>query len=427
MLPGRHQASKHADYLASGNLSADTSYPFDSPLNLLRLYQQSESKVAIDSSGEHRALSALKLLFKVIWPNLSRDEIDALSLSAVKLELDIEIDSSRPDLTTTSWLSKINQDLFFLSDFYHTSEFLHKLLATSYRLFASLVAGHRQSKNSNKRTGSIYPRLLKYLKEKPENIYHIGDNIHADVEQAKSHGIPTHLVCNPKEEKRREWYRTAFEAWTLGDATLYHQALLTCNPATDDEAVIFSNKIAPLFVGFALYIHEQALREGAGNVHFLTREGAFFKEVYDCTFAANPYHVSKVPTSHLLEVSRLSTLLQACRALTYQTSCVYGLNIANKRHRRSVASLGLPEQPLRRIFESKGLPWHSIIEHPWLNRGMQEVLSSEDAQQYLKDAIGAQKANLLAHLNKNNFCNANGQKVIVDIGWRGTIQDNLSG
>src|SRR5690606_1384776 len=51
-----------------------------------------------------------------------------------------------------------------------------------------------------------------------------------------------------------------------------------------EESVLAGYRAAELFIGFALFVAEKALANNIDVIYFLTREGEFFKQVFEATF-----------------------------------------------------------------------------------------------------------------------------------------------
>src|SRR5690606_32603094 len=75
---------------------------------------------------------------------------------------------------------------------------------------------------------------------------------------------------------------------------------------------------APLFIGFALWIAEQAVLHKLDRRYFFTREGEFFHKVFSPLFPQGRLFGHDLPSADILEVSRLSTFAPSMREASIQ-------------------------------------------------------------------------------------------------------------
>ncbi len=160
---------------------------------------------------------------------------------------------------------------------------------------------------------------------------------------------------------------------------------------------------------------EQAASLGLGKIHFLTREGIIFQRYYD-RFA----HGAQWPEqSSLLHASRLSTFAaslasEGSRGLVRFFTPYHDANWAELR-----ASLNVPGRfappPLAVPTELRGAALARFIAtQPPLRAWIDEVARHGHAD-------------LAAYMSRYHPGLASeGAAVLVDIGWRGSIQDNLA-
>lgn len=109
---------------------------------------------------------------------------------------------------------------------------------------------------------------------------HIGDNLHADVNEAKKAGFAA--VHYPNLNELGKKYRPENLSWLTGSAYrgLVNRRLYcgtSCSPAYE-----YGYKCGGiLMLGFCEFIHEQAERLGAEKVLFFARDGYIMKKIYE--------------------------------------------------------------------------------------------------------------------------------------------------
>jgi hypothetical protein len=80
---------------------------------------------------------------------------------------------------------------------------------------------------------------------------------------------------------------------------------------------------------------------------------------------------------------------------------------------------------VEKIASKFGLEFSKSIVHPWRNKAMLSFLDSPEFKSLAGEEIRRQRAELLSYLRNKGVADAS-KLMIADIGWRGTIQDNLA-
>jgi hypothetical protein len=183
---------------------------------------------------------------------------------------------------------------------------------------------------------------------------------------------------------------------------------------------------APLFVGYALFIAEKSIIDEVEGIYFLTREGEFFERVFKAVMPSGRLTKNVLPRITLLEVSRLATFSASLRAVTLDEMRRLW-NLYDSQSLLALArSLGLEPEGLVSIIARHGIPLKEIIVHPWLDKRVKDLFDDPEFVRLLSDKIDADRRATLAYLAGRGFADGQGPFGLVDIGWRGTIQDNLA-
>ncbi|ADC62144.1 hypothetical protein [Allochromatium vinosum] len=211
-----------------------------------------------------------------------------------------------------------------------------------------------------------------------------------------------------------------------------HSALTAAAPLLEDlrtkPGLIFrlGIKSAPLFVGQALFIAEQSIIDDVEAIYFFTREGEFFERVFASVVPNGRLANHRLPNSRLLEVSRLATFSASLRTVSldemrrlwslYDSQSLFAL----------ARSLGLEPQALEPICARHGLPLAETIVHPWLDVRVKALFTDPVFVRFVSDKIAADRRAALSYFAQQGLVDGRGPFGLVDIGWRGTIQDNLA-
>jgi hypothetical protein len=200
------------------------------------------------------------------------------------------------------------------------------------------------------------------------------------------------------------------------------QALLEEIGAAGDQAQFhFGVRHSMLFVGFAVMLHRQARENGLDTLYFFTREGEFLRAVFDALHARGDGHTV---ASELLEVSRLATFGPSLGSLDPNSLMNLWRQYASQSPRSLLASLNLAGQPLEACFSREGLEMDELIHQPWRSPALARVLEAAEFKSIAGRQLASDRELALAYLDP--FFSGRELLGVVDIGWRGSIQDNLA-
>lgn len=179
-------------------------------------------------------------------------------------------------------------------------------------------------------------------------------------------------------------------------------------------------------MGYALFVAERSEADDVEAIYFLTREGEFFKQVFTTLLRDGRLGRLTPPRASLLEVSRLSTFAASLRAVTPDEMRRLWTLYDSQSFFAFASSLGLDPLELAPFVERRSLPLMDDVVQPWRDPRVQALFRDPGFVQLLSDKIAADRQALLTYLNAQGFVSERGSRAVVDIGWRGTIQDNLA-
>lgn len=182
-------------------------------------------------------------------------------------------------------------------------------------------------------------------------------------------------------------------------------------------------ELATTLLYFIEKLHEELVKQGVEQVYFLSREGQPLKRMFDS-------YQSKVRgsiESHYLEVSRRSTLLPSLEPLAEE-----GFETLFRQYRRIslfefLSSLGLEAQ-MRSVALALGLP-ESVEVTREEDFPTSQTFSALKAlplfQNLYESELLARRRAFIAYLEELSGGTLPAKLFVVDVGWKGTIQDNL--
>lgn len=350
----------------------------------------------------------------------------------VSMEFEFECKNSFPDPDILTFLAEYPAEkTIFLSDFYMTSEMLFKLL-DYHGLTAAIPSGICSCDvGLNKRSGRLFTHIQSNFNITPAEHIHIGDNAHSDVTMPELLGIKGVSFLPTAGHHRREITEGLFSSHSYLFEHVQKEILTSYNDYPqkhgDMAASGFLTGIhsAPLFIGYALFVAEQSIQNKVEHTYFQTREGEFFSDVYKSIFKNNKLHGIKLPSFSILEVSRLSTFAASLQSPSIdELSRVWRL-LQRQTMNAMFKTLNMPSKTHLHLLEKHQIPQDEIVEQPWKDARVIKLFADKEFQQILGTHVQKENAYLVQYLVAQGLI---GKKVVglVDIGWRGTIQDNLS-
>lgn len=330
-------------------------------------------------------------------------------------ELKTEIKNAYLDPTIVDLLSNYEYEMVgCISDFYAGKEFILSLLeAVGFPVKLDFVYISCEY-GVNKRSGRLFSQVQKDLAVEEGEQMHIGDNIFSDVEIPENMGIHTlHYV--PEAEYNRKQERE--KNFSLGKTDVLKK---------DNIFKQASVGISIFFYGFVSWIIESCVRKHIDKIYFFTREGEFYKRIYDEIVKTCDANMN-FPQSYLLEVSRIATFGPSIREVTLSEMMRIWNQYSIQSMHAFFASLGFRnEKGVQLYLEKYNIPENEVIIYPWLDNRVQEMFQNQEFIAFVEDEIKKQRITLESYcLQKDLKKGSQEQIAIVDIGWRGTIQDNL--
>ena len=404
--------------------------------SIYRARRVAEDAASLTNDYEYRfedaALRWVEMIFETGTP---RAILESVVLQLARYEFATEVRSSYVNTAVTDLLDQDKHaPVVFISDFYMSGKFMLELLQAK-RLQHNFVRLYCSSDYvENKRSGSLFQRVTRDFGLPPAEICHIGDNREADFESAQAQGLAAYHYRSPRHEAQRSRANQMLSARLAGDVSslnyaLVEQLLKGSRAKIGEVAPGALNRLgyvcAPLAIGLILHIIERARLYGVSKIFFFTREGIFLKKLYDAVIAQDPYGCS-YPEAVLLDVSRIATFAPSIQDWSDPELMRLWSLYSSQSPAAFTRSLNLSEDAAEPLFDAAGVKFHVPIEYPWLKADFMSVIKGEAFTRLAQEAICAQRVLLQDYLAQCGFNVSEKINLVVDIGWRGSIQDNLS-
>lgn len=362
-------------------------------------------------------------------------ENEALVAACVESELRLEeqaLSATPGVLEAVRALKATGVRLVVVSDMYLSGRQLERLLGHCGlgELFDEVYASTDLGKR--KATGRLFPWLLKTEAVSPAELLFVGDDLEADQLQPGKLGIDTVHVVDGPETARRTRLKTLEQLASTNHT--WNVALLeelidrlpgrASERVTDDVDYELGQTLAPGLVAFVLDTVDLARRRGAGCIYFLAREGLTFLRIYGRLLRWGLLG-DQPPMARYLHVSRASTILPAMRSLAWAELQRFWRQYPNQTLLTLLKNLSLPAEPFVGLAAAVGLTNpRRPLKDPATDLEFRAFLESREVHAAFADARDAAKDTLRDYLSYRGLW-AREKVVIADIGWKGTMQDNL--
>lgn len=361
---------------------------FDKIFNLHSCFKQKRIESEIGISNKNNEATTIDEIYSNL-ENFNDDEKKWLK----QLELDLEkrlIKVKKEGKCIYDYAKAHGKYCVLTSDMYLPVKFIKSVLNDlGYYFDEYFVSGNEKVSKSN---GNMYSMLLDRYKGK--KIVHIGDNYNYDILNAKKYKIKTIYLKNKKK-----WPKV----YTLEESLI--NSYRNYNHFESELENFGYKYLGPFMLGFSKFINKNLI----GDVLFLSRDGYFMKKVYDSLYENNE--------SKYFYCSRKSLLLPSL----WIDSSFYSLRDRFKWF----GKVSWKEFLYRLNLE---------IELPYID--LNKVYSEDDFfcgsneqiyNRYLKDEIFKNSREQYDLIDEYLNSVSNTKNVtIVDIGWFGTMQKNLS-
>lgn len=376
-----------------------------------------------------------KIIIKAVNFDYSLKDLEDEVRRFTEKEIKVEINMSYPD-------NKINKliidkghgsDIYLLSDFYIDSSNLLKIVESSHPNMKIKGVISSCSVGLNKRSGRLFEYFQSIFGTKYKKHIHVGDNMHSDYSMPKKLGIDSFLYINKSEEENRIVMNKAFESRLKNDFHPYWKEMLEETyrlkkkfPLTSDSKIKnLGVDFSPLFVFYVIYAIQEAKKLNLNKIYYFTREGEFLKLIHEAILKVCD-EKENIPKPVLLEVSRLSTFSPSVDKISLKELNRVWTMYPNQTIRAFLCTLGLNPSDFSEYVSRHELDFDNKIDQPWKNEKFLKLINDPDFYNLANNKISEFRKRIINYLDSVGINKETKKVYVVDIGWRGTIQDNLS-
>lgn len=351
-----------------------------------------------------------------IYQSLNRISAVGLSCQAFyKMSKDIELKAELKAIYVNQDILPLIRDLntkkiklIIISDFYFEKDLFLKVLREfdleNYfsQVYVSSEIGKRKS------TGNLYKEVLNLQKVSPEEMLMIGDNLNSDYKIPKSMGIQTYRV--PFEIKNRIYRKRQDVSNEIRKVCLF------------DRSKPFNGYSAELYI-FVERLYKRLIINKVDTISFCSREGQFLKKIFD--MYQESLLVPKRIKTHYFYISRKASLIAALKPLDKESFHSIFRQYNQLILKDFLKSIAFTNTEINIICQDTGLDFNSIIEPVNSKTDSFKILTTNAKFKEMYDRKRKVQSGLLKSYIESLVGENNQIFTIVDIGWKGSIQNNL--
>lgn len=362
-----------------------------------------------------------------------QDKVDLFIKKIKKYEIELE----KTALCLTPGIKEIlemlknnNKKMIFISDMYFSIETIREFL-NHFGLEKYFDAGFCSSQFMKKKmTGKLFDLVIEKENISVQNMLFVGDNFYSDVEMTTSRGIDAIHINDLQEKKRKsglqlaEWAQKKEPFWT---------GYLMQNVVTNIPSNIKKGKsddydlgllVSPILILFVKDIIEKVKDNKIEKIYFLAREGKVFFDIYNELVKNNSMGID-LPEAKYLYVSRKSTFLPSINELTWEELNRFLIQYNSQSLNSFLNNLNVPAFEYYEYASAVGITdFDEEIADLQNNEGFKKFIEYEPVIKMFKEHQQQAKDLFEGYLSENDmFKHEN--VAFVDIGWKGTIQDNI--
>ena len=360
-------------------------------------------------------------------------EKETLKKELPEYEIEREIEKTYINPLITDIFKKYDKNKkYCISDFYMPKEDLIKILnAHGLDKKFEKVYVSADIMKTKRDEGHLFEYFSEKENIKYENMIHVGDNQHSDIDMAGRYGIETIKIPNPKKYN--------FDINNLGnidlklenikkDAKTENLAKLTRENLKEYKNSLYNQGIEFSAIAY-YYIYDiivDAVRKGYDKIYYQTREGETFIKFHEIIEKNNPFPF-KVPKAELIEVSRVATFAASLDEFNVQNLLRIWSQYRAQSMKALFKSLDIDIEKYNEYLKKYDIDKEMTIYEPWFNFKVTTLLQDKEFKKEIEKELKEKRERLLEYLKGKGIENKEGNKIyLVDIGWRGTIQDNLA-
>lgn len=345
---------------------------------------------------------------------IGREEFSSLLLH-IEVAVELAVQEICPQaLSLLKRLQGKGFTLALVSDFYLPDVYFKMMLQglNVDHLFDAVYVS--SSLGSSKGSGRVYGRIAEEFGTTPDRMLMIGDNFHADIRMAAAFGMRTLHVQRPARQRfYADFSRQRIEGNITGMA-----GYLTDFPMPGH----FAEMACSLWL-FTHRLFHALWRKGDSDVFFLSKEGEFLKKLF-VRYQQLMFGKELIRSQYLL-ASRKATFLASLRELEQEDFLRLFAHYRDISLSDFLNSLNLDEKRIAEIGLVFGEKFSTRTSDLRNSREFSQLLELPLFRRVYEDTRRQQRLNFRVYLESFGVDLRNNGLALVDVGWKGSIQDNI--
>ncbi|WP_417911022.1 HAD hydrolase-like protein [Candidatus Electronema sp. PJ] len=397
-----------------------------SPEQLYALRQQLERELCEQNAASGGELEfylpgfapIYRLRLREILGNLEPlRHVEQFCESIIAIETAVEMAVQQPcsdTIKVLAWLKQQGLSTVLVSDFYLPRRSFKQmlenlgLLGQFDRMYISADYGIAKS------SGRLYWKVCRDLNLNAKQLLMIGDNPHSDVLRAKEKGMPCIHLRNPQQQ---DYYAK----WQPEQMDAPDRVQRLFNEAAAQSGLFKEIGTSLWYFTWKLLLELQ--QRQIRDVFFFSKEGEFLKKLFDLLHAE--LFGGLLIRSHYLMVSRKATFLASLNPLSEEDFIRLFYQYRDISPRDFLLSLNIEEREATAICAEAGIDFQTRLPRLSTQPVFRQLLDSPRFRKVYETRRTSQRRNFILYLNSFEAENLEDGITIVDVGWKGTIQDNL--
>lgn len=347
---------------------------------------------------------------------------DAGAAAALEFAVERAVCRPVPDVRAALASRRPGQRLIFVSDSTLPAAWLATILedcgyGEQPEVICSAAVGH------TKAGGGLFAHVLAALGCAGRDVVHLGDNPHADIVQARQHGIAAIRVPHPPIPPEPE--NIATRAWVvrLAHSQRRSRAGRAAAELSNTELAVLDTDLQRMclfpLIGFTLFVLDEARRRGIRRIYFTARDGYLPMAIAQRLVARSGEDFAFT----YLQCSRQAVLVPTLADELPRLAALIADATASRPLHGALNVLGFDADATSTMARAIGLDPNLPVRGKPGRLAVQQLLESHRAQ--VIDALQEQRAAALGYLRETGFL-APGPRMVVDVGWRGSVQQALT-
>lgn len=377
-----------------------------------------------------------EMLQEIFADKLPENYFNIVAEYEVRLENAVLV--PREDLV--DWAKSLKQRhkrLFLISDIYLPAHYIEQFVADKHLqdCFESVVSS--ADTFNAKASGAAYPIIEKRFKIDRSRWLHVGDNPISDGTRPQEFGIRALVIDDAAERQRKSLvakynhYSTHTTFWKGRNLLQLMLPLEAENCEHDDLFVQGFTQFGFLFGYFMQRLAEQCKSLKLRRIYFCSREGWMLKKCWEL-FAPWYFPQGEIPEASYLYVSRiaLARAMIGNSGLSQREVDVALLPAGNESFNDVCRIFGLDADEFIPFLGKKNLTVNEVISQTdkestdASRRKLGLLLMDSEFQALARQSAQPYRDAFVSYLDDQGFFE-HSDVAVVDIGWLGTIHNNL--